>query len=496
MLSFLQLMRLLSTLIALIASATCSTNSEDPFNFRALFSPGTTLSSEANVYLPGDAAYSSTNERWSELQSPSYAAAIQPATEEDVAYIVRTAVANNISFLATGSAHSVKPGYTSIRDGINIDLRLLNDLSIDHTGETVTVGAGVTNDPVYNAVYGVQKEVPITTERCLSTIGTMVGGGLGVMQTIHGCLADSLISARVVTATGEILTVSQASHPDLFWAIRGAGANFGIVVSATFQLYDQTNGGRSLDYSFLFSHDQAGSVFELMHSLDDVRGTGAFWSIWARYNHTTKEATLTLRLIVLGNEADAKPHVRSAQALNPRSESVIHRAWNTYGEPTDELCGHGWNAEMWNSGLERTDVPVLVEMWNEYVAFAAEREWFNGFWLFERDTYEGLNEVPEDRRGVGYPWRDTVAYLGFINYIDDARYEDEVHAFIRPLRERLQETMGYEQRRAYVGEAYGDEGPAVWYGAHNLPRLVALKQQWDPEARFGAGMPVPLSLDE
>lgn len=85
-------------------------------------------------------------------------------------------------------------------------------------------------------------------------------------------------------------------------------------------------------------------------------------------------------------------------------------------------------------------------------------------------------------------------HRAFVNYIDDARYEGELHAFIRPLRDRLQEALGYEQRRAYVNEAFGDEGPAVWYGAHNLPRLVALKQQWDPEGRFGAGMPIPLSL--
>lgn len=63
---------------------------------------------------------------------------------------------------------------------------------------------------------------------------------------------------------------------------------------------------------------------------------------------------------------------------------------------------------MWASGLARTDVPTLLGLWNEWVAFAFEHDWFNGFWLYERDTDEGLLEVPEDRQGV-YPWRDTLA---------------------------------------------------------------------------------------
>lgn len=66
---------------------------------------------------------------------------------------------------------------------------------------------------------------------------------------------------------------------------------------------------------------------------------------------------------------------------------------------------------------------------------------------------------------------------------------------MRPVRQKFHETMGFDTMHVYLNQAIGDEGPAAWYGADNLPRLVALKQQWDPESQFGAGMPVPLSLD-
>ena len=76
-----------------------------------------------------------------------------------------------------------------------------------------------------------------------------------------------------------------------------------------------------------------------------------------------------------------------------------------------------------------------------------------------------------------------------------AEYDGAVHHFMRPIRQKFHDTMGFDQMHAYVNQALGDEGPAVWYGPDNLPRLVALKQQWDPHGQFGAGMPVPLSLD-
>lgn len=76
-----------------------------------------------------------------------------------------------------------------------------------------------------------------------------------------------------------------------------------------------------------------------------------------------------------------------------------------------------------------------------------------------------------------------------------AEYDDAVDVFVRPIREQFHDTMGFETFHVYLNHAVGDEGPEAWYGAHNLPRLVALKRQWDPENKFGFTCPVPLSLD-
>ncbi|KAL4904273.1 hypothetical protein BDW74DRAFT_178854 [Aspergillus multicolor] len=488
--TLLQALALLATAAVVNVQAQASA-ANSSIDFHALFRP--VLSHKANIYTPGDPQYPGINERWSNLHNPSYVAAIHPATEQDVANIVRTAVANNISFLATGSAHSVKPGYTSVQAAVNIDLSLMKNIFLDYPNDTVTIGPGVTNNQVYNVVYDVQRELPLSTDKCISTLGTMIGGGLGTLQGVRGILADSLLSARLVTATGELITVSRTSHPSLFWAIRGAGANFGIVVSATFRLFNQTNGGWSLYGDFTIPGERNASAFELMRSVDGDLTHGVFWGILGGFNRTTMQPTLSLRLMVFGDEAYAAPHVAKARALGPSHESWENTTWNAYGEPSAIMCERGWSADMWSSGLARTDVDALVEIWTQWASFAAEHEWFSGLWMQERHSERVLEGIPEEERGV-YPWRDTKVNLVFVNYIDDPRHEAELHEFIRPLRDRVQETMGFEQRHAYVNEAFGDEGPEVWYGAHNLPRLVALKQQWDPEAKFGPGMPIPLTL--
>jgi FAD/FMN-containing dehydrogenase len=90
----------------------------------------------------------------------------------------------------------------------------------------------------------------------------------------------------------------------------------------------------------------------------------------------------------------------------------------------------------------------------------------------------------------------TIIYhcRNFLVVTPSEEYDEAADAFVRPFMDRFQAVMGFDTLHVYVNEALGDEGPASWYGEENLPRLVALKQQWDPENKFGAGAPIPLSL--
>lgn len=100
-------------------------------------------------------------------------------------------------------------------------------------------------------------------------LGATLGGGVGRYQGIHGLIIDALESVKIVTATGDLVTASKTQEPDLFWALRGAGFNFGIVVEATYTIYDLTNNGSVLNADFKFSPGVNATYFEIMRRFTD-----------------------------------------------------------------------------------------------------------------------------------------------------------------------------------------------------------------------------------
>lgn len=96
-----------------------------------------------------------------------------------------------------------------------------------------------------------------------------MGAGVGRYQGIHGLIIDSLLSVQLVTANGSLITASASQNPDLFWGFRGAGMNFGVVVSATYQIYDLTNGGQVQDADFIFLPSQNESYYKTLASLQN-----------------------------------------------------------------------------------------------------------------------------------------------------------------------------------------------------------------------------------
>ena len=97
-----------------------------------------------------------------------------------------------------------------------------------------------------------------------------MGAGVGRYQGIHGLIADSLLSVDLVTAAGKLVTASATQNSDLFWGFRGAGMNFGVVTSATYKVYDLTNGGNVQDADMIFVGPQNASYF---HTLASLSGT-------------------------------------------------------------------------------------------------------------------------------------------------------------------------------------------------------------------------------
>ena len=162
---------------------------------------------------------------------------VQAATVEDVQQVVRLAASSGLPLAVRSGGHS-NGGLGVVDDGIVLDLRLMRALEIDAAGHTAWVQPGLTAGAYSAAV----------TERGLVTGfgdtgsvgigGITLGGGVGYLVRKYGLTIDDLLAADVVTADGELLRVDATDHPDLFWAIRGGGGNFGVATRFQFRLHD------------------------------------------------------------------------------------------------------------------------------------------------------------------------------------------------------------------------------------------------------------------
>ena len=101
---------------------------------------------------------------------------------------------------------------------------------------------------------------------CVGLVGATLGGGIGAYGGLHGLMIDALVSVRMVAGNGEILTVSATEHPDLFWGLRGAGFNYGIITNATWKIYPFTNNGRAMSADMRFAISKNASIWEYVAS--------------------------------------------------------------------------------------------------------------------------------------------------------------------------------------------------------------------------------------
>lgn len=179
------------------------------------------------VLTPGDNGYDESLKRWSHAAIKPAAVVVQPDTVEAVSKTVRYATANKIPLTAMSGGHATS-GSSSSDGGMVIDLRRINSVTVDPAQKTVTFGGGCRWSQVDEAC----------AEHGLGTVGGTVnhtgvggfilGGGMGWLTPKYGLTIDNLLNTEVVLADGRIVNASENENEDLFWALRGAGQNFGV----------------------------------------------------------------------------------------------------------------------------------------------------------------------------------------------------------------------------------------------------------------------------
>ncbi|MCU1414042.1 MAG: FAD-binding protein [Microbacteriaceae bacterium] len=169
--------------------------------------------------------------------SATYApdAAVIVATDADVVEAVAYALANDLAVSVQATGHG---SVGHLEGGLLIITTALNEVSI--TGDIATIGAGADWTAVVEAAGPLGLTAIAGAAPGVGVVGFLLGGGLGPLARSHGFSSDRVRSFRIVTGTGELVTASATEHPDLFWALRGGKAGFGVVTSVDVELVELT----------------------------------------------------------------------------------------------------------------------------------------------------------------------------------------------------------------------------------------------------------------
>jgi len=438
---------------------------------------GTTL-------LPGQPGYDEARHVFNGIVDRHPALIARCTSDDDVAAVVRHAVATGQPLTVYGGGHSVT-GAAVVDGGICIDLRGLKSVLVDATERTVRAAAGLTWGELDEACQA--HGLAVTGGRVSTTGvgGSALGSGSGWLERSLGFTCDNLIAAHVVTADGVQVTASRTVNPDLFWALRGGGGNFGIVTQFVLRLHKV--GPTVLGGTLLWPAEQAGPVVrawrDLMLTAPEALGSGLALAT-APAGPLQGQPVVKMIVCWSGPVSQGTAALRPLLAALPPAVDLVRpmpylEVQRLLDDASPAGLRHHWTADVFEQ-LPDAAIDLLVGLATRPASRLTQVLVLPGGGAVAR--------VPDDATAFGR--RDapfSIHYQGM--WADPA--DDELN--IGSIRQLAAVLRPWTTGAAYVN-FLGDEGPGrieASYGDEQFARLRAIKRDWDPGNVFRYNQNIP-----
>ncbi|KAL0573769.1 hypothetical protein V5O48_008184 [Marasmius crinis-equi] len=443
------------------------------------------ISSASEVSYPGQPTYFRDISHWARSSSQLSECSVQPGTTQDVGAILRIVGNSRTPFAVKGGGHTSNPGFSSTT-GVQIAMSRFNQVTYDTQSQTAVIGAGLIWDDVYEALAPHNVNVLGGRVSGVGVAGFLLGGGYSWLSNQYGLAVDTITAYELVKPDGSVVTVTESSDVDLFFALKGGMNNFGIVTRFTMKTYPQGQVWGGLR-TYTASHVDAISA-----------ATAKFWetvtdpkaSLITTYNHVAGvDIGVSLLLFYDGPSTPAGifddfmsiPYLTSD--METRDFLSLVKT-----SPSDVT-------EYWSRGIFST-VPLLKITPTMLTAIVNETKWYGDKLdgaLVSYDVEPFVPNLLSHASGLtAYPPTRDHVYLPLNIYYAWAResYDNEFQNAIRASTKHLESIAvaegqaGVDAASPYPNYAIYDTPVSRVYG-DNLGRLQSIRSKVDPTNVMG-----------
>jgi len=439
------------------------------------------LKISGGVLRKGDPGYDEARKVWNATVDRHPALIARCLTVGDVQAAVRFAGTHRMLVSVRGGGHHIA-GNAVAEGGLMLDLSGMADVNIDASSRTAKVGPGALLGDLDRAAQAHGLATPLGINSTTGVAGLTLGGGFGWLSRRHGMTIDNLLSARIVTADGVERLASASSEPDLFWAVRGGGGNFGVVTS--FELRLHPIGPEVHAGLVVYPFDQARKVLRAWrdfsaHAPEEL----SVWTVLRKAPplpflpasaHGTE--VVIFPLVYSGDAAMAERAVAPVlQFGKPLAVALGPTPYAGFQTAFDALLTPG-GRNYWKSN----NFSTLSDAALDAVIDSASRLPGPECELFIAQLGGAMSRV--DPAATAFVGRDARFIMNVHGRWSDARDDDAVRSWAR---QAFEAAAPHATGSGYVNFLTEDEGErvAASYG-DNYPRLQALKHRYDPGNLF------------
>jgi FAD/FMN-containing dehydrogenase len=446
------------------------------------------------VVVDGDDNYDDVRAIWNAAIRKRPAVFARCLGAADVIAALRWGREHDVEIAVRGGGHNVA-GSALSDGGLVVDLQLMRGVRVDPERRTLLAQPGLRLGDVDHETqaFGLALASGINSETGLA--GLALGGGIGWQMRRHGLTIDHLVAADVVTVAGELLRVSAEDHPDLFWALRGGGGNFGVVTAFEFSLVPV--GPAVYGGVVLYPAEQAGAVLRAYRDWaarapDEVttilllRRNAFAWAPQETYGRPI----LGVGALYSGAAVEGERALAPLSSLGPVMASSMQTRLFTDLQSMLDASAPAGRLYYWKSHYLRSLTDASIDV---LCAHAWEFSSPSSFTLISH-MGGAIRHVSDD--ATAFAGRDAEFAININCAATDTELYERDRAWVRRWFDALEP---HSTGGAYVNFVSEDEGARVRavYGERNYRRLAALKAVYDPDnaLRVNQNIAPPASVE-